>query len=84
MIKFDVRAMGLSLGLLWGGGCFFLGILAMSINLGNEAVSVLGSIYLGFEPTWIGSVIGAFWGFLDGAIGGIIFAWLYNKLLKEK
>ncbi len=29
---------------------------------------------------YAGAVIGAVWGFIDGAIGGFVFAWLYNKL----
>jgi len=26
--------------------------------------------------------VGLVWGFVDGAIGGAIFAWLYNTLVK--
>jgi len=28
----------------------------------------------------LGSLIGLVWGFVDGLIGGAIFAWLYNLL----
>lgn len=40
----------------------------------------LSHIYRGYEITLLGSFIGLVWGFLDGLIGGAIFAWLYNQL----
>ena len=35
-------------------------------------------VYIGYEFTPVGSVIGFLWGFVDGLIGGAIVAWLYN------
>jgi len=28
-------------------------------------------------------MIGAFWGFVDGFIGGYLIAWFYNKLQRD-
>ncbi len=42
--------------------------------------TVIGMIYRGYEISPIGSVIGFIWAFIDGYIGGLILAWLYNKL----
>jgi hypothetical protein len=38
------------------------------------------TIYIGYSVSWAGAVVGALWGFVDGLIGGLAFAWLYNKL----
>jgi hypothetical protein len=35
-------------------------------------------VYRGYSITPLGSVVGLIWGFVDGLIGGAIFAWLYN------
>jgi len=38
----------------------------------------IGSIYLGYVISPMGSFIGAIWGFIDGLIAGALFAYLYN------
>jgi len=30
----------------------------------------------------LGSIIVGIWGFLDAEIGGVVLAWLYNKIAK--
>jgi ABC-type uncharacterized transport system permease subunit len=44
--------------------------------------AVLGSVYPGFHAaTGTGSVaIGTIDGLVDGGVGGLLFAWLYNRL----
>ncbi|MFQ5904151.1 MAG: hypothetical protein ACE5JO_10715 [Candidatus Binatia bacterium] len=61
-----------------GRGIFLLG-LAGSVGWGVALVEVMGSAYLGFQPNLTGSLIGGIWAFVDGAIGGIAIAWLYNR-----
>ena len=82
MAKLDVKACGLALGILWGAGLLILGLLAMCGNYGAGFVNGLGSVYIGYKATLLGSIIGAIWGFVDAGIGGVIFAWLYNKLAR--
>jgi hypothetical protein len=43
-------------------------------------VTFLGRIYRGYNISPLGSVFGLIWAFVDGLIGGAIFAWLYNLL----
>lgn len=81
-MKLKVKALGLTLGIIWGSSLFIMGIVAMFFNYGCGFVSALGSLYLGYEATILGSIIGAIWGFIDAGIGGVIIAWLYNKLAK--
>ncbi len=80
MAELDVRALGLSLGILWAACVFLLGICAMLLSWGDAWVSLLADVYIGFKASFGGSVLGAVYGFVDGFIGGALVAWLYNKL----
>ena len=40
------------------------------------------TLYIGYKPTVLGSVLGGIWGFFDAGIGGVVVAWLYNMLAK--
>ena len=82
MAKLDVKAVGLAFGIMWGMAMFLLGIMAMFLDRGTVLLEAISSLYIGFNPTWLGSVTGGFWGLVDGGIGGLVFAWLYNKLAK--
>jgi len=79
MTRLSVRGLGLALGVTWGIGVLMLGLVG-ALGWGRAMVDVLGSLYLGFRPTLLGSVIGGAWAFLDGMLGGIVIAWLYNRL----
>ena len=38
---------------------------------------------IGYSVTPLGSVVGAIYGFIDFAIMGLIFSWIYNSLEKK-
>ena len=78
MQPLSMKGLALALGLTWGAGILLLG-LAGSLGWGRPLVEVLGSGYLGYGPSLGGSLIGALWAFVDGAVGGILIAWLYNR-----
>jgi len=82
MGKMNVKALGLSLGIIWGLCAFLLGILSMAFNWGTKFVELFSSMYIGYDSTISGSLIGAAWGFVDAGIGGVLIAWLYNKFAK--
>ena len=82
MQKLSPRAFGLAIGIVWGGGVLFMGLLALVCSWAQPFVDVLSVMYLGYDTSLIGLLAGTAWGFLDAFIGGVIFAWLYNKLLK--
>ena len=54
-------------------------MIVRAIELRPEPVFI-GSVYRGYQITAMGSLIGLAWAFIDGLIGGLIFAWLYNLL----
>ena len=80
MAKLDAKALGLTLGIVWGMAMLLLGLIAMFSNRGTAWIELMSSLYIGYKATLLGSIIGGAWGFVDACIGGIIVAWLYNKL----
>ena len=85
-MKFNIKALALTVGLIWGGAMLFV----TAANLiwpgyGQAFLDVIASIYPGFVPgAGVNSVIvGTIYGLVDGAIGGAIFGWLYNLLAKK-
>ena len=81
-MKLDVKAFGLACGILWAVAYAFLAVLTMTNGYGSEITTFLAKYYLGSGATPQGVVIGAVWAFADAGIGGIVRAWLYNKLAK--
>ena len=48
-------------------------------SYGATFLEVVSSLYPGYEPGGLGQVIsGTLYALVDGAIGGAIFAWIYN------
>ena len=79
-MKLNVKAFGLTCGLIWGLGLFALTWWIIAFDGATGDVTFIGRIYRGYSITLLGSVAGLVWGFADGLIGGAIFAWLYNLL----
>lgn len=49
-------------------------------NVGQH-LSLLGNYFIGYSVTWMGSVIGFFYGALTGGIIGWLIAWIYNQVV---
>jgi hypothetical protein len=84
MDRLNVKAFAIAGGLLWGIYMLMIGWAAWLFNWGTAFVATMSSIYIGFRPTFLGGVIGAVWGFFDGAVAGAIIAWVYNGVAKKK
>ena len=82
-MKLNVKAFGLAFGLVWGFGLFLLTWWIMAFDGVTGEVTMIGRIYRGYSITPVGSMIGLGWGLLDGLVGGLIFAWLYNLLMTK-
>jgi len=79
-MKLNVKAFALTCGLVWGIGILLITWWIIAFEGATKEVPFLGQIYRGFNISPLGSVIGCVWGLADGAIGGAIFAWLYNLI----
>lgn len=80
--RFHPLSFGLALGVVTGISMLLTGLFAMSTGWGAGFVETMRTIYLGYESTVRGSLIGGMWGFLDMLIMGIIIAALYNIFLR--
>lgn len=82
MQKLHPIALGIACGATSAIALVLLAIVAMiNGSYGNSLVSLISTIYVGFRPSIPGALLGGLWGFVDGAIGGWVFAQIYNKVL---
>ena len=77
-MKLNVPAFALAFGIWWGVGLFLLAWWVIWVVGPLGSPTFIERVYIGYEFTPVGSVIGFPWGFVDGLIGGAIVAWLYN------
>jgi hypothetical protein len=83
-MKLNIPAFALSCALVWGFGLFFLTWWIIAFDGASEEITLIGRVYRGYTLTPAGSVVGLLWGLADGLLGGLIFAWLYNRLSGHK
>ena len=77
--KLNTKAVALALGIMWSLGILSISLLVLfTTSYLHNMVDFLSTVYLGYSLSFSGMV----WGFFDAAIGGFVFAWLYNKLSK--
>lgn len=80
--RLSALALGIAIGLTWGLGVMILAMMAwLGGGWGSAIVSSLGSLYVGYAATGVGSIIGLVWGFADGFVTGLLIAWIYNAVL---
>jgi hypothetical protein len=79
-MKLNVKAFSLACGLIWGFGLFALTWWIMAFDGVTRETTIIGQLYRGFNISPVGSLVGLVWAFADGAVGGAIFAWLYNLI----
>jgi hypothetical protein len=79
-MKLNVKAFALTCSLFWGFGLFLITWWIILIGGATGETTLIGRIYLGYNISPLGTVIGLIWALLDGFVGGAIFAWLYNLI----
>ncbi len=80
-MRLDVRAFALTCGLMWGIGLLCLTWWIMAFDGATREITLIGRVYRGYSISPSGSLVGLGWALIDGAIGGVIFAWLYNLMV---
>lgn len=81
-MKLSVKALALTSGILWGASVCLATLWLLMMGYDGRLISQLDHFYLGYTFSAVGAFVGLVWGFVDGAVCGAIFAWLYNKLAK--
>lgn len=79
-MRLNVKAFALAGGIVWGAAIMLLTFWILIRGSSGLTLAKLSNVYLGYSVSVAGAFIGLVWGFIDGLIGGALFAWLYNKL----
>ncbi|MCH9644603.1 MAG: bacteriophage holin [Gammaproteobacteria bacterium] len=80
----DATKLAFSFGVFWGLGMLLAGWGDWLFGYAKQFVSVFGSIYIGFKPTFIGAIIGGAWGFVDFFVFIWLVIWLYDRQCSSK
>jgi hypothetical protein len=79
-MRLDVKAFAITCSLVWGFGLFFLTWWVILFDGATGEPTLIGRLYRGYTISPLGSVIGLVWALADGFVGGLVFAWLYNRI----
>jgi hypothetical protein len=82
-MRLNVLAFGIACGLVWGLGLFCLTWWIIAFDGASGERTLIGLIYRGYTVSPVGSVIGLLWALPDGFAGGVVLAWLYNRLARR-
>ncbi len=78
-MKLKVWSFGFAIGLVWGLVVFLATVISL-LKGGGGTLSLLAVYYLGYKVTWLGSLVGLVWGFVNGLVAGIVVALIYNRV----
>jgi len=84
-MKLSVKGITFSSAITWGLAVLLVGVINLqSPSYGQAFLQLISSVYPGYHPVaTVGNVIvGTLYAIVDGAIGGAVFAWLYNAAAK--
>ena len=82
-MKIRPLGFGMSIGILWGLSVVIISLLSIYFSYGTAVVTFLTTVYLGYELTLVGVLIGTGWAFLDGFVGGFLLAAVYNLFIRR-
>ena len=77
-MKLSPKALALTLGLIWAAGLAVMTLLAANTGYLKQFADLWVGIYPYYEVSNLGALAGLAWGFVDGFIGGLVLAWVYN------
>jgi len=89
VLKLNIKILGLVLGLLLGLAIFiatnWLVIKGGHIGPSGEHVvgphlQLLSQFFIGYKVSFLGSIVGFFYGFALGTLCGAATGWIYNKI----
>jgi hypothetical protein len=83
VLKMNGHILGFVLGFISALGLFVATnwlILKGGENVG-EHLNLLGNFFIGYEVTFLGSIIGAVYSFVIGYLSGLIIGWVYNAVI---
>jgi hypothetical protein len=82
-MRFNTKALAATVAIVTGGSFLVVGMLNIAFpGYGLAYLQLARSVYPGYHgPSGFGSLIPVtLYGLLDGAVGGFLVGWLYNRL----
>lgn len=79
----NAKNLGIAAGIVSAVIVFFLTLLCSYNEYGKELFEFLEKIYPGYSISWLGSLVGALYAFIDGFFYFFCIAWLYNRLSQD-
>ena len=83
MIRLNIRAFCFSFAIAFAIFILFIGWCG-AFGWGVGFIKTWSSVYIGYAPTFVGGIIGFFWGLLDGGVAGLLVSFLYNSIAFPK
>ncbi|MFC1568100.1 bacteriophage holin [Candidatus Margulisiibacteriota bacterium] len=83
-MKLDALKFGLAMGIVWAVAVLLMPLMGLIGGWGSALVKGIGGLYIGYQPTIGGAIIGMIWAFFDMGIFGLVIALIYNKLIDLK
>lgn len=83
-MKLNVKAAAVSVALFWGAVMFLMALANLRWpSYGQACLDLIASVYPGYKATASFSqvVVGTLYALLDGAVCGLVLAWLYNRFV---
>jgi hypothetical protein len=90
VLRLNAKILGLVLGILMGL-VIFIGTNWLLIKGGQMTpdgkyvvgphLQLLGQFFIGYRVSFLGSIIGLFYGFALGTLCGAAIGWIYNKIV---
>ena len=80
-MKLSIRALTVTAAIIWGGLVLLVGLANLIWPLyGAAFLELIASVYPGYHAarTFGSVIVGTAYAVVDGALGGLIFAWVYN------
>jgi hypothetical protein len=82
-MKLCIGATTITAAIVWGLGVFCVGVLNLKWgSYGTEFLTLISSVYPGYkgDHTFVEVLIATGYALLDGAVGGFLFAVIYNTI----
>jgi hypothetical protein len=86
-MRLSIKGLAVAGGLLWGGALLCVGLMNLvSPIYGANFLQMVSSVYPFFHASrTLGDVlIGTVDGLIDGAVAGLLLAWLYNQFSEHR
>jgi hypothetical protein len=86
-MRLSLKALALAGGILWALALCMTGVANLIWpGYGEGFLKMIASVYPGYHAARsMGDLmIGTLYAFIDGAIGGLLFGWLYNLFIGKK